>query len=234
MIHCNKLIVITGYTSISCFEIAAHFLSKKYNIAIASHDISLISQDIKTLKTQFPESRIYSASVDMYAEYSVDYFFSYINDNFGTINGIINNLPIPSSKLYNSNYQDCINTIFDNYLKGIVYAAYSSLDQIKGQNTSILNLAFWETSKLDHLSLEKSSVSIIFSSIKRLTKTLATELDFYDVRVNCIVKTFTQDSKYENSLFSSDKTLDSLLAHNIYDLFETSNFKSFSGISISI
>ncbi len=201
----NKVVVITGASRGIGAEIAKAFAKEKarvvihYNKSVA--DAAKVSREVLELGGT---PLIVKADVSKYED--VKYMFDYIKKTFGTVDILVNNAGVCDYSLMCDIAPETIDKIVDINLKGCLYTCKeASKIMLYNQAGKIINISsIWgEVGGANEVTYSAAKAGII-----GLTKALAKELEFNNIKVNAIAPATVINTGMTKNL--SQETLEEL------------------------
>lgn len=181
----NKVAIIAGGSSGIGYSTAEVFLEHSYSVVISGRNKEKLYTAHQQLKTKYPEAKIMCYPADMSSFIDVQLLCEYTMTNFGAIHILVNSCGSWSSKPLSELSDKDIQEAFDSNLKSVIVGSVVA-QQFMNTNTPynyIINLG----SFAGIIPRRQSSLYSCFkSAIINFTKSSASELIEYGIKVNCI------------------------------------------------
>ena len=179
----NKVTIITGGTRGIGFETAKKFLENNSKVAILGSKEESVNKAINKLKEINPNYEIIGFYPNLTNESEIKETFKQIEQDFGTIDILINNAGLSSSTPLTSYTEEELNKLIDINIKGVFLCSKNIIPHLEQKGGVILN-----TSSMVSIYGQPSGSLYPTSkfAVNGLTKSLARELAPKNIRVNAV------------------------------------------------
>jgi len=179
----NKVAIITGGTRGIGFETAKKFLDNRAKVAILGSREESVNEAIKKLKKINNKYEVIGLYPNLVIENEIKECFQKVQEVFGKIDILVNNAGLSSSTPLSSYTEEELNKLIDINIKGVFLCSKNIIPFLEKNGGSILN-----TSSMVSIYGQPSGCMYPTSkfAVNGLTKSLARELAFKNIRVNAV------------------------------------------------